>query len=67
MSNRVRSPAVNQVPFAADVFTWPDEERRLLGGRDQEKLGAEGAPRSAGRCLVLPQRQTVLRAADALR
>jgi uncharacterized OB-fold protein len=24
---------VNQVPFAPDVFTWPDEEPRLIGGR----------------------------------
>jgi uncharacterized OB-fold protein len=24
---------VNQVPFAPDVFTWPDDEPRLIGGR----------------------------------
>lgn len=28
--------APTQVPFAPDVFTWPDDEPRLIGGRCNE-------------------------------
>ena len=49
MSSEQKSPT--QVPFAAEVFTWPAEQPRLIGGRCSHCAAiAFPAPASCARC-----------------
>ena len=58
---------MTQVPFAADVFTWPSSEPQLIGGRCAECRSVTfPRPTSCARCgsvaveeLLLPRRGTL--------